>query len=134
VSDRLIFKLKSSHGFVNGSAYTDADLIEIPMQTTVLSLELAKVGDASIACIPNLPQLVCLDLDGTRITDTAIPLLYKFPALRELWLEQTVITDDGFIRLGVLRSLEFVSVVDTEVTQYGVEKLKSLLPKIEISV
>ena len=77
---------------------------------------------------------MCLDPDGTIISDAAISLFQRFPTLRELWLEQTAITDDGFIDLGTLKSLEFVSIVDTEVTQYVVEKLRSFLPKIEISM
>ena len=50
MSDRLLFMLKDSDGFVDGSAYTDADLIAIPKQTTVLSLEGAVVGDCLRWC------------------------------------------------------------------------------------
>lgn len=131
-SDRLIFRLRTDPGFVDGRAFSDGELAGVPADTCCLSLEQSRVSDAGLCSLPVLLRLRCLDLDGTSITDKALVWVAEQPVLEELWLEQTTISDAGLSSLQRARSLRFISLIDTDVTVEGIKALRAVHPTLEI--
>lgn len=129
---RLIFALRNSPGYVNGRHLNAGELKHVPAATVVLSLERMPVGDESIAQLPLLAGLRCLDLDSTNITDRSLAVLARLPQLEELWLEDTSITDAGVRELHACKSLAFVSVAYTAVTEHAIRQLEEAVPGVEV--
>lgn len=133
VTERLIFALKDSPGYVSGALLSNEDLRGVSRDAVVLSLEGAAVDDAGIEHLPLLSALRCLDLDGTKITDRSLRYIACMPALEELWLECTAVTDTGLGALKSLRTLRFLSVAYTKVTDAGIAELHRAVPALEVS-
>jgi hypothetical protein len=131
-SDRLIFRLRTESGFVDGREFSDRELVGVPADTCCLSLEQSRVSDAGLVDLPVLVRLRCLDLDGTSITDRALVWVAQQPVLEELWLEQTAISDAGVGFLQRLQALRFISLLDTHVTVEGVKALRAAHPTVEV--
>lgn len=129
---RLIFALRDSSGYIHGSHLDRGELKYLPAATVALSLERMPVGDESIAQLPLLAGLRCVDLDGTNITDRSLAVLARLPQLEELWLEGTSITDAGFRELHVCKNLAFVSVAYTAVTEHAIRQLEEAVPGVEV--
>lgn len=69
---------------------------------------------------------------GTSITDRALEWVAEQPVLEELWLEQTEVSEAGLRSLLSLRTLRFISLVDTSVTVEGIETFRAALPSVEV--
>lgn len=98
-----------------------------------LDLTALPVTDAVFANFKNCKQLDQLFLDGTKITNESIPLISQFVNLEELDLSSVPISDEALPALGKLRKLKTLHLTGSQVTPAGVQKLKSLLPKTEIT-
>ena len=129
---KLVFRLKTMQGYVDGTTYRDTDLASIPTNTILLNLEGAHISDDGILSLPELKSLRCIDLDSTGITDKAIEKIRSFLNLEEIWLEDTNITDAGLAQLSQLKKLRFISVLDCAVSDRAVERLRQSIPGVEV--
>ena len=147
-----------THLSLSGTGITNAGLVELQGLTTLTHLELAftSTSDAGLVSISQLPSLQLLDLTGTEITDTGLAQLCDLKSLRMLQLDLCDVTADGIAqlkcldtlealnlnrvplrsadvdRLGQLKSLRFLSVLDSGLIDERLEKrLRELIPNLE---
>jgi Leucine-rich repeat (LRR) protein len=109
---------------------TDDDLLNTPGLAKELSG--LAVSDETFAGFKNCSKLDQLFLDSTKLTDKSLPLIASFSNLEELDLSNTQVTDEAIHALGKLRKLKTLHLTGSGVTPGGVQKLKALLPKVEI--
>lgn len=128
----LIFSKKGKPGYLDGRAFEDSDLVNVPPGTIVLSLENSKITDAGILSLPMLKSLRCIDLDSTSITDESLKIIAEFKRIEEIWLENTAISDKGIQCLHGLTQLRFVSLIDCDLSERAVRDLKKIIPGINI--
>jgi len=76
-------------------------------------------------------RLTGIYFDHTDVTDDDLALLKHFPNLVNLWLWDTRITDVGLDHLADL-NLEFLDLVQTDVTGSGFDKFRRASPKCKI--
>lgn len=131
-SDLLVFTMHSKMGFINGSRYTDNDLQKIPKNTVFLRLENSFISDAGVVAMPQLDQIRCIDFDGCNITNKSLYRVATFHSLEELWLEDTQGNDSGIMLLGKLKSLKYLSVLNTQVSSKVAQHLKKNNPDLLI--
>ncbi|WP_010469956.1 hypothetical protein [Acaryochloris sp. CCMEE 5410] len=117
-------------GFINGSRYTDNDLQKIPKNTVFLRLENSFISDAGVVAMPQLDQIRCIDFDGCNITNKSLYRVATFHSLEELWLEDTQVNDSGIMLLGKLKSLKYLSVLNTQVSSKVAQHLKKSNPDL----
>lgn len=98
-----------------------------------LDLTALPVTDADFANLKNCQQLDQLFLDGTKITNDSLPLISQFANLEELDLSNVPITDEALPTLGKLRKLKTLHLTGSQVTPAGLQRLKALSPKTEIT-
>jgi Leucine-rich repeat (LRR) protein len=84
----------------------------------------ARIDDAGLAHLEELPDLADLSLVETRITNAGVGRLALFPALTELDLALTAVSDTD--RLADMTRLRRLSLRDTKVTAAGVRRLAGL--------
>jgi hypothetical protein len=89
----------------------------------------AKVTDADLKHLEDLPQIRMLGLGKTQITDAGLANLEGLSQLQWLYLQNTPITDSGLKHLRNLTQLEYIDLRGTKVTENGVQKLNQELPK-----
>lgn len=144
---------------LRGSAITDEGLVEIlPSFTGLTSLELSETGitDLSIPAIAHAPQLVDVNFWLTKVTDAGVAQLVdkplkrlnldniptitnasidsaaKIKTLEFLHLGKTGITDEGLEPLKTLPNLSELHISHTAVSAAAADKLKAELPKVKI--
>ena len=88
------------------------------------------IGDAQLANINSISNIIWLNLAGTEITDAALKQIARLPQLRKLHLERTNIGDDGLKHLKGASQLTYLNLYGTQVTDAGLEHIQSL-PKLE---
>ena len=132
-STMLVFQLKGTPGHVDGTEFTDADLANIPTDTTLLQLECSQITDKGMLNLPDLPNLRCIDLDSTSITNLSMDKVATFLSLEEIWIEDTSITDEGLIKLSPLNKLRYISAEYTDISDAAVQKLRTKIPGLVIS-
>ncbi len=136
------------HLYLAESTVTDDDLRIIAKLRDLRSLGLqgTDVTDHGLKWIQNLNKLEYLCLRGTRITDAGLAHLKELKNIKVLRIGeipegpyQSVrgtfrpgppITDDGLTQLRSLSRLEYLDVRGTEVTDQGVERLRSNWPNL----
>lgn len=101
---------------------------------TLFWLNLAGTGISDnalsdLACVPGLSQL---NLAGTRVGDVGLQHFVELKSLKSLHLDDTALTDNGVEWLGQLDKLELLELENTAVTQEGIDRLKGMLPDVEI--
>lgn len=84
------------------------------------------IGDEALAVLPEIPEIVWLNLRGTKITDQGLAHVAKLSKLRRLHLEKTGITDAGLAHLQGLAELEYLNLYGTGVTDQGLASLAAL--------
>lgn len=119
-------------GFINGSCYTDNDLQKIPKNTVFLRLENSFISDAGVVAMPQLDQIRCIDFDGCNITNKSLYRVATFHSLEELWLEDSQVNDSEIMLLGKLKSLKYLSVLNTQVSSEVAQHLKKNNPDLLI--
>jgi Leucine rich repeat len=97
---------------------------------TVIFLQFvgAKVTDADLKHLEDLPQIRLLRLDKTQITDAGLANLKGLSQLQWLHLQNTQITDAGLEHLRNLTQLRYVDLRGTKVSENGIHKIKQELP------
>jgi hypothetical protein len=58
--------------------------------------------------------------------------LGDFLSLEEIWIEDTAVTDEGLSQLFGLKSLRFISILDSAISEKAVEALRNAIPGIEV--
>jgi Leucine-rich repeat (LRR) protein len=89
-------------------------------------LQGAPVGDAALASLAGLKDVVHLNLGKTSITDAGLAQIKGMTTLTRLHLEQTKITDKGLANLKGLTALEYLNLYGTEITDKGLDELAGL--------
>ena len=84
------------------------------------------VTDEALKHVPDVSNVVWLNLRGTKITDAGLVHLKALTKLTRLHLEKTSITDVGLPHLAALTNLEYLNLYGTKVSDAGLEPLKGL--------
>jgi hypothetical protein len=96
-----------------------------------LNLENTNITNGGLIHIKGL-RLEELGLSGTNVNDAGLEHLSELSTLRNLYLNRTNITDAGLVHLEKLRSLTFLSVIDTQVTGEAVREFEDALPSVTL--
>jgi hypothetical protein len=141
--------------------WADAPIVHHLFHRVVyVDLDSPHVDDSTLLFLTGLPNLEYLHIGNTTITPDGLPILEALPNLRVLWINTDGIDDDRAIaHIAMLRSLERLEIdnannvtdvglnhlmqakelrwlvlIDTKVTEAGVERLKDALPRCEIMI
>ncbi|CAG8707725.1 13789_t:CDS:10, partial [Rhizophagus irregularis] len=90
------------------------DFSELPLNKLDLT-NFINVTDVGILCIEAVKSLTYLSLSGTKLTDTGMTALKSLENLVELYLDRTCITDIGVANLRNLRELTHLSLSKTKI-------------------
>ena len=88
------------------------------------------IGDAQLAGLNSISNIIWLNLAGTEITDAGLKQLASLPHLQKLHLERTRIGDEGLKHLKAASQLTYLNLYGTQVTDAGLQHIQSL-PKLE---
>ena len=127
----MLRHLSLSNTFVSDEGL--ATIVKQHPQLSFLRLDQTTVGDAGIAHLPELKQLVELSLWQVPMGDEGCRHLARVTSLRRLSLDETPVTDRGIEHLRGLKDLQRISLWQTQVTDEGVARLQKALPKLEIN-
>jgi hypothetical protein len=105
---------------------------EIPNEDIVdIDFRQTKITDADVEALLPLANLAGISFWNTGISDLAIERIRQLRQLTRLNLCGTQVTDASVSTL-VVMALDYIDVADTQLTAYGVEKLRAGLPNAEI--
>jgi hypothetical protein len=149
--DQLIIeKIQKAGGHVLPIAQND-NRLEVDFH-----LQSSDVTDQSLVSLEGLKNIYSLNLGKTKITDEGLVHLEGLTSLNRLYLQETHITDKGLVHLKGLRDLVYLNLYgtavtdqglanlaglsnlknlylwQTKVTEVGINKLKKLLPRVNI--
>lgn len=99
---------------------------------THLGLEGARVTDAGLPSLAGLSRLEELDLSSTAIGDDGLLQVARLAGLKSLWLTETQVTGAGLSHLAALKDLEELHVERTAVDATAVQRLRQLLPRLQV--
>lgn len=89
--------------------------------------------DQGLEHLSRIASLKHLNCNSDRITDAGLAHLSKMPNLIEIELSRAPITDAGLEHLNKMNQLLTLRLRDTRVTSSGIHKLRTALPKCNIS-
>lgn len=111
----------------------DARLLELAGSgIEQLGVHRARIGNAALAVVGELPALAELQLDGLALDDEAMRLLARAPRLRTLQLEAMPIGDAGLLHLAACPALRTLRLSGTKVTPAGIAALERAAPELEL--
>ena len=84
------------------------------------------VTDEQLAALPNVKELVWLNLRGTKVSDAGLQYVGQCKSLTNLQLPLTPITDAGLKHLSGLTKLEILNLYGTQVSDAGLADLVPL--------
>lgn len=84
----------------------------------------ARVGDAELAPLAGLPDLLKLDVSGTAVTDAGLAVVGQLSKLGELNVERTAVTDQSVATLLQLSKLKLLLLRGTGISEAGVLQLR----------
>jgi Leucine-rich repeat (LRR) protein len=123
-----------THLMVGDTSVTDEGLVHLTKFRRLVGFQIggqgAKLTDAGLARIAEVPQLEVLNVRGSSITDAGLEKLAKLEKLRWLQASTTAITDDGLRHLGKIKSLQYLDLRITRITDAGLIHLAAL-PALE---
>lgn len=124
-------------------------------RTATSASEMSRAfGDEQLAKLTAIKTLSILDLTGSGVMSKGLERLRRFPLLFILELDATdddllvvsntsaawltlvgkEVTDKGILHLQRMPNLEFVSLVNTSVTQEGARALEELRPDVSVTL
>jgi hypothetical protein len=117
----------------------DAGLVHLATlrNIRVLHLDTTQVTDAGLAHLEGLDKLETLSLgdNGEAITDLGLARLIPLKKLQLLEIGGPKITDDGLMYLQALTNLKRLYLIEApNVTEAGIARLRSAVPRLEISL
>lgn len=95
-----------------------------------LVVEDTALGDAGMADIGKVKNLLLLDANSTNVTSDGMQALAELDELVYLGLANTIVGDSGLERLPPLASLKFLNLSTTNLTDRGVDELAKF-PSLE---
>ncbi len=104
------------------------------MKTVVL--EHGAASDAIVARLVNHPAVETLKLGewgGSTLTDAAMPTLATIKQLSRLQMYLTALSYDGLRHLKDLPNLQTLDLIEVDLPQGDLERLKADLPKVKIT-
>ncbi len=105
---------------------------EIPNEDIVdIDFSQTEITDADVEALLPLSNLAGISFWNTGISDHAIERIRKLRQLTRLNLCGTQVTDASVSTL-VGMALDYIDVADTQMTTYGLERLRAGLPNAEI--
>jgi Leucine-rich repeat (LRR) protein len=117
---------------------SDAGLAPLSDLVQLTSLDLMNTGitDAGLIHLSKLSHLETLQLGKNKISDAGLAHLAKAPKLENLNLEGTTVGDAGLEHLAGVKTLTRLSLSKktSKVTEAGMKKLKTALPKLNIDL
>jgi Leucine-rich repeat (LRR) protein len=129
VGDHYFFTLHS----VYSNGLDDDDLKEL---ANFPSVELLQLGqrhtDRGMQHIVGLKNLRTIDIESHGLTDESLTYFAQLPKLQTLAVTGARISDDGLMPLSAATNLKYLGLMDTCVTQAGVNRLKQSLPDLQI--
>lgn len=117
------------HVVIRGEAIDDALLAEhLPGVSSahVFGVDGAKVTDASMPRIAELPRVDILGITSPRITDAGLASLRRMAEVETLFLACPSVTDAGMEHIAALAGLETLTVNCVGITPDGIRRLKPL--------
>lgn len=119
---------------LNNTAVTDLGLERIQGLTMLkeLYLDNTKITDAGLAYIKSI-GLKTLSLNNTAVTDFGLKRIEHLTMLEGLYLNNDKITDSGLASIMKLKNLTVIWLSGTDVTPKGIESLKNVLPRSQIT-
>jgi Leucine-rich repeat (LRR) protein len=90
------------------------------------------IDDQRLQGLESLGQLEELNLSYTSVTGKKLEALERLPRLRVLSLTYCPVDDTAIDEIAKLRSLEWIDLYGTTVTEHGKERLRSLRPDLHI--
>ena len=120
--------------YLSDKEITDEALKHVPDVSNVVWLNLrgTKITDAGLVHLKELDTLTRLHLERTGIGDAALPHLAGLGNLEYLNLYGTQVTDAGLAHLQGLKKLKKLYLWQTKVTPDGAKKLQASLSELEI--
>jgi internalin A len=117
------------------SGLRDADLGELKRSPIeALTLNRASFSGAALTALQGMPNLIELGIYDIDLGNDGAAVLHGFDRLRRLTLGGERITDGGLKPLTGLRVLRELDLVDTTLTEAGLEAIKRALPKAQITL
>jgi hypothetical protein len=117
------------------SGLRDADLGELKRsRIEALTLNRASFSGAALTALEGMPNLIELGIYDIDLGNDGAAVLHGFDRLRRLTLGGERITDGGLKPLTGLRVLRELDLVDTTLTEPGIEAIKRALPKAQITL
>ncbi len=93
--------------------------------------ECTNTSDGILECLPALPELTELWLQGPQATDRAMRFVGRLPELKSLWIwNASELSDQGTAELAGLRQLETLHINDSQVGDATLAVL-SRLPRVQ---
>ncbi len=120
---------------IHGKETTESGLPFIGQLKDLYELDIydRPACNQTLAQIPQLPKLRMLRLFNGLFDDEGVKHLAGIKTLEELTLNSGKVTDAAVEHLGGLTSLRTINVGGTRITDAGRQRLKTLLPKVEIT-
>jgi len=132
----LSFLESLTHLNLGGTAVTGEGLKELSSlgSLTHLNLSSTKIKIEDMKKLPFLISLSSLNLgwNANIIDEDMGELVHCFPYLKKLYLTHTQVTDKGLKLLTSLKSLNYLELRSTKVTNQGLEDFKEILPNCRI--
>lgn len=144
---------------LGGSDLSDASFVVFRQMKSLKSLFLhdTQIKGEGLFLLRDHPNIEELDLSGTELTSKNLEELGRMKKLKKLWLDNNIEIDDdainylltleslehltlddtfvgdkGILKLAKLKNLKFLSIYRARTSKVGREKLKELLPNLEI--
>lgn len=119
---------------IHGKETTETALPFLGQLTELYELDIydRAASNQSLAQVPRLTKLRMLRLFGGVFDDEGVKHLAGLTSLEELTLNSGKVTDASIDSLRGLTSLRTIHLGGTRVTEAGKQRLKMLLPKVEI--
>jgi sugar lactone lactonase YvrE len=120
---------------VHGPTTTETGLPFIGQLKDLYELDIydRPASNQTLALVARLPKLRMLRLFNGTFDDDGVKNLAGLTTLEHLTLNSNRVTDAAIEHLGGLTHLRSVSLAGTKVTDTGRQRLKQLLPKVEIT-
>ncbi len=92
------------------------------------------LDDASMLLLPGASELERLMFFSPVVTDAGISQLSALKQLTHLSIDAPHVTDTSLMLLEALPNLTYVELIGTEITQRGVDRLRTAMPRCHVRV
>lgn len=120
---------------IHGKETTEAALPFIGKLQELYELDIydKAASNGTLKEIGKLPKLRMLRLFGAPLNDEGVKHLAGLTTLEDLVINANQVTDASIEHLAGLKNLRTINIGGTKITTAGKQRLKTLLPKVEVS-